>query len=168
MKQSVYTLLATVVLALQLTIADAAPKIRTFMPDSLAQIVASQHGKPFVLLIWSLDCAYCQTSFTTLAQEQRKGLRVITLATDIVENADTTALLSQKLQTFGITSHAWAFGTALPEQLRYAIDPKWHGEVPRSYWFNAHGKSIAHSGVLTPAIVKQLSTSFEESVAHNH
>jgi hypothetical protein len=57
-----------------------------------------------------------------------------------------------------MTRNAWAFGSTPPEQLRYVIDPKWHGEKPRSYWFNARGEKIAYSGVLTPATIQKLSS----------
>lgn len=48
------------------------------------------------------------------------------------------------------TADALAFGSTPPEQLRYAIDADWHGEMPRSYWFNA-------AGVLTPGMIVRLS-----------
>jgi hypothetical protein len=40
-----------------------------------------------------------------------------------------------------------------PERLRYAIDRSWHGEKPRSYWFNARGERVAYSGVITAAVI---------------
>jgi hypothetical protein len=137
----------------------AATAIQPFEPDSLARIVASQKGKPFVLIVWSLDCEYCQASLKTLAQEKRKrkDLNVVTLATDSLADAQAAALVRQKLQAAGMTRNAWAFGDAPAEQLRYAIDPKWHGEMPRSYWFNERGEPIAYSGVITAETIVKLS-----------
>lgn len=135
--------------------AHAESAIQPFEPDSMARIVANQNGKPFVLIVWSLDCEFCQASLNTLAQEKRRhrNLQVVTLATDSLGDAQAAALMQKKLASVGIAGNAWAFGAAPPEQLRYAVDSKWHGEMPRSYWFNAHGEKTAYSGVITPAVV---------------
>lgn len=142
--------------------AGAAPALQAFQPDSMARIVAAQKGKPFVLVLWSLDCEYCLTSFTTLAEEKRKrkNLTVVTLATDALGDAQAASLMKKKLAASGLNSNAWAFGPAAPEQLRYAIDAGWHGEMPRSYWFNARGERVAHSGVITPDIAAKLLSHF--------
>lgn len=145
-------------LALIATLADAAQAIQSFNPDSMARIVQSRKGKPFVLVVWSLDCPYCQASLKALARERRKhsDLDVVTLATDALDDAQAAQQLRKRLKVAGLTADAWAFGSAPPEQLRYAIDADWHGELPRSYWFNAAGKRVPHSGALTPAVIDQL------------
>jgi thiol-disulfide isomerase/thioredoxin len=144
--------------ALQFGIVDvhADENIRGFAPDSFGQIVANHSGKPFVVMVWALDCDYCRESFDALAQAQRKyKLSVITIATDRVDDAEARRLIRKKLSASGLGSNMWAFGAAPAEQLRYAIDPKWRGEMPRSYWFNADGKSVAHSGVITADTVSR-------------
>lgn len=135
----------------------AEEKIRSFEPDSLKQIIASQKGKPFVVMVWSLDCDYCEASFGALADAKRKSrLGVVTIATDRIDDTEATRLIRKKLATSGLDANAWAFGAAPPEQLRYVIDPNWRGEMPRSYWFNAGGKAAAHSGVITMDVVTKL------------
>lgn len=133
--------------------AMAASPIQAFESDSLKRIVESQQGKPFVVVVWSLDCVYCQTSLKTLSEEKsrRKGrdLNVVTISTDSSSDPEAVSLMRQRLESLGFAGNAWAFGNAPAEQLRYALDPKWHGEKPRSYWFNAAGDRIAYSGVIT-------------------
>lgn len=138
--------------------ARAQPSLAPFEPDSYARILAQQKGKPFVLILWSLDCVYCQASLKALAQEKRrnKGLNIVTLATDPLGEAQSEALLRARLGALGLTAQAWAFGAASPEQLRYGIDPKWHGEMPRSYWFDARGVRLAYSGVLSEEVIRRL------------
>jgi hypothetical protein len=138
--------------------AHAVSVIQAFDADSMPRLVAGQKGKPFVLVVWSLDCEYCQTSLQNLTQEKRKGrtLNIVTLSTDAAADAQAVKLMKMKLRKFDIDNDAWAYGAAAPEQLRYAIDPNWHGEKPRSYWFNARGESVAYSGVITPAIINRL------------
>jgi hypothetical protein len=138
-------------------VAHTAEGIQAFELDSMARIVESQKGKPFVLVIWSLDCEYCGISMKNLAQEKRKrgSFNIVTLSTDSATEPDAVALMKKKLQSVGMTANAWAYSDAIPEQLRYAIDPSWYGEKPRSYWFNAHGESIAHSGVISAAVIEK-------------
>ncbi|MBA5606190.1 hypothetical protein H3H36_12585 [Duganella sp. FT3S] len=138
--------------------AEAKLAVAPFEADSLAQIVRTHAGKPFVLILWSLDCVYCQASLNALAEQKRShpALEIVTLSTDGVGDPQTDALVEQRLRKLALTTNAWGFGAAPPEQLRYAIDPKWHGEMPRSYWFDAQGRRTPHSGVLTPATIDQL------------
>jgi thiol-disulfide isomerase/thioredoxin len=138
--------------------AHAGGAIQPFDADGMTRIAASQNGKPFVLVVWSLECEYCQASLSALAREKRKhkNFNVVTLATDAAGDPQAAALMQKKLATSGMAGNAWAFGDAPPEQLRYAIDPKWHGEMPRSYWFNARGERIAYSGTITPDVIARL------------
>lgn len=146
----------SIILLLPLTGNSAmASTIQSFEPDTLSRIVESQRGKPFVLVVWSLDCVYCQTSLKNLSEEKSKGkgkgrdLNIITISTDSSSDQEAVAMMKQRLEPLGLAGNAWAYGNAAPEQLRYAIDPKWHGEKPRSYWFDAAGARVANSGVIT-------------------
>jgi hypothetical protein len=131
--------------------------VREFDQSSLARIVGARQGHPFVLVIWSLDCAFCQASLATLSNKKRlhPGLRVVTLATDQLADPPALTMMEKRLTVLGLRSDAWAFGALPPEQLRYAIDRKWRGEMPRSYWFDAHGSARAQSGVITADQVDQ-------------
>lgn len=129
--------------------AAAQPGVNAFGPDSFGQIAASAKGRPLVVMVWSLDCSYCEPSFTALAQAQRRGVRVVTIATDSVEDGEAVALIRRKLANAGLQAETWAFGPAPVEQLRHAIDPRWRGEMPRSYWFDGKGNVQAYSGLIT-------------------
>jgi thiol-disulfide isomerase/thioredoxin len=132
----------------------AADPIRPFAPGSMERIAAAEKGKPFVLVIWSLDCEFCRASLETLAQfRQRKHLTVVTVSTDPVDDPGLGPMMRDRLAKLGMDHDAWAFGSAPPERLRYAIDRSWHGEMPRSYWFNARGERVAYSGVITQDII---------------
>jgi thiol-disulfide isomerase/thioredoxin len=126
----------------------AEPAIHSFGPGSFAQIAAGAGGKPQVVMVWSLDCSYCEPSFEALAQAQRRGLKVVTIATDPADDPDAALLIRKKLAKSGLHAETWAFGPAPAEQLRHAIDPKWRGEMPRSYWFDGKGQVRAYSGLI--------------------
>ena len=129
--------------------AAAGPAIKSFGPDSFAQIAGSAKGRPQVVMVWSLDCSYCEPSFEALAVAQRRGLKVVTIATDPADDQEATALIRKKLAKSGLHAETWAFGPASAEQLRHAIDPTWRGEMPRSYWFDGKGQVRAYSGLIT-------------------
>ncbi|MES3021063.1 MAG: hypothetical protein V4857_05700 [Pseudomonadota bacterium] len=135
--------------------ATAEATIRQFDADSLAPLRETQKGKPFVLVLWSLDCPFCEASLRTLSKKMRsnKNLRVVTLGTDPLSDPASAALMQQRLAALGLTHNAWAFGPQPVEQLRYAVDQAWHGELPRSYWFGADGVGVAKSGLISAGTV---------------
>jgi hypothetical protein len=135
----------------------AAGPVRPLEAGSFRQIVAAHEGKPFVVVVWALDCDYCGPSFQALAQAQRRRkLPVVAIATDSAGDAEAVRYIDKKLATAGLDAERWAFGSAPAEQLRYAIDPKWRGEMPRSYWFDGRGGVKAHSGVITQQLIKEM------------
>jgi thiol-disulfide isomerase/thioredoxin len=137
-------------------LSHAAPAVRTFESDSLAHIESAHRGKPFVVVLWSLDCVYCQPGFAALAKAKRQhGVDVVMVATDRIDQGDNARMIAKKLEAPALRANAWAFGAAPPEQLRYAIDPKWHGETPRSYWYDATGARTARSGMITPQLISE-------------
>jgi hypothetical protein len=71
---------------------------------------------------------------------------VVSIATDPATKAPE---LRERLAELGLESSAFAFGSASIEALRYAIDPLWTGEKPRSYRYSASGQREAISGVLS-------------------
>jgi len=133
---------------LPLGLAAAESAIKPFGPDSFAQIAAGAKGKAQVVMVWSLDCSYCEPSFAALAQAQRRGLKVVTIATDPADDPEATALIRRKLAKSGLQAETWAFGPAPADLLRHAIDPSWRGEMPRSYWFDGKGQMRAYSGLI--------------------
>ncbi len=156
MKKTLITALLLFTTQFAMTVAHAESSMRPLMPDSFHQVVADHKGKQFVVLVWSLDCQYCQRSFKTLADAQRDtGLNVVTIVTDHTSDTEAIRLARKKLVVSGLKAEMWAFGDASTERLRYSIDPAWRGEVPRSYWFNARGEVTAHSGIITAAVAKR-------------
>jgi hypothetical protein len=149
-------LLAATLLTLLLPSARA-QELAAFEPDSMDKIMASHQGQPFVLVLWSMDCAFCQVSLDLLSKARRAHpqLRVVTISTDPVDDAELTAQAGKRLAALGLARDAWAFGQASPERLRHAIDPRWRGEKPRTYWFDRQGRRTAYSGVLDTAMIEK-------------
>jgi hypothetical protein len=54
-----------------------------------------------------------------------------------------------------VGSERWVFADDAPERLRYAIDPEWAGELPRTYLYDRSCGRIAVSGALSPEILRR-------------
>ncbi|MYM67324.1 TlpA family protein disulfide reductase [Pseudoduganella sp. FT55W] len=136
----------------------AAPAPLAFEADGMTRVLAAKAGRPFVMLVWSLDCSYCHASMKNLAAAQ-PGLDIVTVAIEPASDQATTDAIAAATSALGPRTSRWAFGSAPAEQLRYKIDPKWHGELPRSYWYNAQGQRVAAiSGLITPKLISETAT----------
>lgn len=131
--------------------AAAAAELRPFTAASLPAIGAQFAGRPFVLVLWSLDCHYCAAELRTLGRLRRadRQLAMAIVSTDTPAQADE---IRAALEQHGLGAEdTWVFADAVPERLRRAIDPVWRGELPRSYLFDAAHRAEAHSGRLDEA-----------------
>lgn len=121
---------------------------KPFLFDSLQEIENTYNGKPFLLSIWSLSCAPCVSELHMLSdiKKEHPELNLVLLSSDSPELASEA---QQFLTRFELeTMSSWIYGTNEPEKLRYAIDPRWYGEMPRSYFYDRNGKRLAVSGVV--------------------
>lgn len=124
-----------------------AGELRPFDAKSLAAIRQSYSGRPFVLAFWSITCAPCKEELPTLAALQRKypGVPIVLVAADppSVKSAVLRFLASQELGEI----ETWAFADEFAERVRFAVDRRWQGELPRTYFFDAQHRSTEQTGV---------------------
>jgi thiol-disulfide isomerase/thioredoxin len=130
--------------------AAAAPAlaIKPFTASSMEEILAARKGKPFILGLWSLSCTHCRDDLALLSKlSQRKpGLDLVLIATDEAEQATEAA---ETLKPYRFRKvEPWIFGDEFSERLRYSIDRKWRGELPRTYFYDAAHQARAVSGKL--------------------
>ena len=145
-------LLLVILLMANVTLLQAEP-MRDFVPGSYSNILAARQGKPFVLVIWSLDCLPCHKELAMLGlfKQQHPLFDVVLISTDeSARHKELQAVLNKyQLQT----SNSWIFASASAEQLRYEIDPTWYGELPRSYLFNHRHLRQTISGLLSTEVL---------------
>lgn len=115
------------------------------------------HGERIIML-WALDCAYCEPNMQALARLQKahpRDIQLITIDTDDIAVAQRA--IAARLQAAGMQGYpAHAYTTAAPERMNFLIDPDWGGETPRTLVIRADGSRIAISGELTPAQLRKL------------
>lgn len=136
------------VLLLALLAGLAEAEVRPFGPGSLQQIQAERSGKPFILALWSATCTHCPSELKALGElsRQHPGLDIVLVAADTPAE---TPQLEKLAADYGLGRQAqWVFADAQPEKLRFAIDRRWYGELPRTYFFDAQHRREAGSGVM--------------------
>lgn len=131
-----------------------AGELRPFSAGSLPAIQQQFAGRPFILTLWSLTCQHCAKELQALGRLARTD-RTLPLAIVSTDSPAEAREIKAALKRFGLERFdTWVFDEAVPERLRYAIDPAWRGELPRSYFFDAAHRRTAHSGLLDEAKLK--------------
>lgn len=135
--------------------AMAAQEIKPFVRGSYQQIVAARQGKPFIVNFWSLTCSYCMVELAMLKKLKIKypRLDLVLVSTDTPEEEKA---VSATLAKFSLgKAEAWVFADSYTERLRFEIDKKWQGELPRTYFFSPKKEVTAISGKLEYKEVEQ-------------
>jgi hypothetical protein len=132
---------------------EAGSGVLSFVTGSAAALAARRRNEPFLLVLWSVDCAPCLREFGEFAALRHQGrqLPLVLVATDGPgERERVTAVLNR----FGLQDvETWLFTDENAAKLRYEIDPAWYGEMPRSYFYGRDGQRKAVSGGLSAAQV---------------
>lgn len=137
-----------------LALASAAPawagEPKPFTAGSLDRIKEKYAGRPFILSLWSAQwCGHCISELTMLGKlyKTRKNMPLVLVSTDTPASA---AEVQATLERLGLANaDSWVFDDEIPERLRHAIDPGWHGDLPRTYLYDARHQCEAVAGVLS-------------------
>lgn len=161
MSQTLTSAIAFAAFALAIGVAGyAAPTqaeprdMRPFRAESVEAIRKSQAGKPFVLSFWSVTCEPCRAEMAVwrAMKKQYPQLRIVLVSTD---GAGERALADKFLARYDPGAvELWGFDDEFVERVRYAVDPKWRGELPRTYFYDAAHAREAHSGVVDEKTAK--------------
>lgn len=135
--------------------AMAAQEIKPFVRGSYQQIVAARQGKPFIVNFWSLTCSYCMVELAMLKKLKKNypRLDLVLISTDTPEEEKS---VSATLAKFSLgKAEAWVFADSFTERLRFEVDKKWQGELPRTYFYSTKNEVNAISGKLEYKEVEQ-------------
>lgn len=146
-----------IVCACALLLASAwigAAELRPFGKGEMARALAERQGHPFILTLWSTDCPHCKKTLRQLAAltKAHPQLDLVVVNTDSPDESETIAAM---LAGVGLGARdTWVFSGA-PERMRYEIDRRWGGEMPRTYLFDGDHRFAAFSGPVDAAALKQ-------------
>lgn len=140
--------LARLVLCLAATSAWAAG-YAPFDATSVERIKRQHAGKPFVLAFWSITCEPCREEMHVWKAMRAKhpGVPIHLVAADPGTTPRELARFLAQHDPGTVTR--WSFADAFVERVRHSVDPKWRGELPRTYFFDADHRPLAHSGVIS-------------------
>ncbi len=129
--------------------APAQAEPSAFTSGSYQQLLASNANQPFMLVIWSVNCSSCLKDMALLndIHKSRPELKIIMLAADELSATEQVQQLLEKNQLSGIES--WVYAEENTQKLQFEIDPKWYGELPRTYFFDKAHQRTGASGVLS-------------------
>ena len=125
------------------------PALKEFTSGSYQQILASNANQPFMLVVWSITCASCLKDMALLSSihKKRPELKMIMLATDDISETGQIQSILENSQLSGIEN--WVYADENTQKLQFEIDPKWYGEMPRTYFFDKTHQREGISGVLS-------------------
>jgi len=132
----------------QLGNAEQTP-LKLFVSGSYQQLLDSNANKPFVLVVWSITCSSCLKDMALLSKMHKSNpkINMVMLATDDTSATDDIIKILAKNELTDLEN--WIFADENPQKLRYEIDPKWYGELPRTYFLNKQHEREGISGVLS-------------------
>ncbi len=132
-----------------------AAELRPFDRGEMARLLATHEGHPFALVLWSIDCPHCKNTlrqFSALARTN-PGIDLVVVNTDNLGERKTIATM---LAATGLAkADTWVFGDEAPERLRFEIDRRWGGELPRTYLFDRDHHARAFSGPVEEDALKR-------------
>ena len=122
--------------------------LKPFEVGSIRQILAARQGQTFLLVLWSVDCPSCLRELEQLKQlrEKFRPKGLVLISTDELKYQSAAEAILDATDLDGFDN--WIFGDRYRASLRYQIDPNWHGELPRAYYYSADHQRTGHSGLL--------------------
>ncbi|TRW91524.1 TlpA family protein disulfide reductase [Candidatus Methylobacter oryzae] len=150
------TFLSIVFIFLNVFNGAAHAELSPFVFGSYQQILAANANRPFMLVIWSINCPSCLQDMELLSNihKSKPELKIIMLAADEPSASEQVRQILKKYQLFDIEN--WAYADENTQKLQFEIDPKWYGELPRTYFFDKAHQRTGVSGVLSKEDYQQM------------
>jgi thiol-disulfide isomerase/thioredoxin len=142
----------TTMLFAGVAMADATTGIKPFERGSWQAIRQAHAGRPTLVHFWGVTCGPCKVELPELGRfaKSHPGVDVVMIDADLVPNRP--AAIAAMLAGAGLASaENWTFGDSYVERLRFEIDPKWQGEIPRTILIGKDGAIRTIEGSTEPA-----------------
>jgi thiol-disulfide isomerase/thioredoxin len=123
--------------------------LKPFDAGSYQKILTNNANKPFLFIIWSITCSSCLKEMPLIGAIHQKNpqLKIIMLAADDISEVDQIQAILKKNSLSDVES--WSYASENTQKLQFEIDPKWYGELPRTYFFDKKHQRDGMSGVLS-------------------
>ena len=124
--------------------AIAKVSVEAINTDALKVLIAKPKDKPLLVSFWATWCDPCRDEFPDLVKIDKdyrpQSLDFVTISLDEVADIKTSvpAFLSQMKATMP----AYLLDVKDPEPAINAVDPRWQGDLPATFLYNAKGEII--------------------------
>ena len=144
-----YWLISILLLAASIAQANSPVSLQSFDIGSFEQIVSDKNKQDHLVILWSFDCPPCITELEKISElhQQFPNYQLTLINTDAVDEQVRVKRILQRFNLAGLDN--WGFANTDEEKLRYDIDPRWYGDLPRSYFFPLKGKIKRLRGALS-------------------
>jgi hypothetical protein len=125
--------------------------LRAFDAASIESIRQQHAKRPFVLAFWSIHCEPCVREMAIWKDLTARHPTVPVLLVSTDPPAERERVL-RFLATHdpGAAVQRWQYADDFEERIRHAVDPRWRGELPRTYLFDAAHRAEAKTGLPDP------------------
>ena len=149
-------LLLSLILLAPTTVGSATvDDLREFKRGSWTEILKAHAGKPTIVHFWGVTCGPCKTEMAAWGTflRERPNLDLVLIDADLVPNESrAVATMLDDAGLGGVEN--WTFGDSFVERLRYEVDPRWRGEIPRTILIGRDGATSVIEGVADLADIR--------------
>ena len=134
----------TVTRAKSTTAPAMATNVEAIDTAGLKDLISKPKDKPLLVNFWATYCDPCRDEFPDLVKVDSdfrpKSLDFVTVSLDDVSDIKTT--VPQFLAQMKATMPAYLLNVTDPEPAINAVDPKWQGDLPATFLYNAKGEIV--------------------------
>lgn len=143
-------------------------QVRLFDEDSLDEIEKKYARSGFILTLWSVECPACYKELRLLKEWKQAHPEVGVVFVN-VDGVAQALDVREVIEAFKVSAHDnWMFGHTPAAQLRYAIDPQWSGELPRTYLYGPNMQREGVSGVVEEAVLQLWVSMLQANIKQQH
>jgi len=126
-----------------------------FARGSWQQLRTAHAGQATVVHLWGLTCGPCLVELPEWGKlaRSRPDLKLVLVAADPIPESPERVTATLGKAGLG-AAESWIFTDLFNERLRFEIDPRWRGELPRTLLIARDGTVTALSGVADLATVR--------------
>ncbi len=133
-------------------------KVAPLNTDDLKALLSKPKDKPLLVNFWATWCDPCRDEFPDLVKIDKEyrpqSLEFVTVSLD--EKKDINTTVPQFLATMKATMPSYLLDANDPEPAINAVDPRWQGDLPATFLYNAQGELIyKHFGRVNTAELRE-------------
>lgn len=119
----------------------AQPALTAVDEAGMGKVIAGAKGKVLLLNFWATWCVPCRKEMPLLAKlAQKLNTRPFALVTVSCDEPDRKAAAAAFLKQNGLSGAAYFKQAKDDEKFYRAVDPKWDGELPALFLYDAAGR----------------------------